>query len=370
MIPRVALVMMVKNEHQRILVSLESVKDIVQKFIIFDTGSNDNTIEIIKNFCKKHSIQLHLKIGTFVNFEVSRNECLDFADTVDDIDFLLLLDCNDELKNGKSLIKFLKKELYSNDTTSYLIAQEWWSGVSNKYFNMRLIKHRQGWRFKGVVHEYLCNKDPLKDGIEKAKYTPSDVVLFQDRTKDDDKSSKRFSRDKQLLFEEYTKNPVEPRTLFYLAQTCECLQHLDEAVKYYKERLLVQGFYEEKFHAAFRIGKINNSRQTPPENIIYWWLHAFEILPRAEPLLELAKFYTNNKQFSLAYIFIKQACELPYPKDILFVDNNVYDYERWHYLGIIAYYVDKKEDGLVGCLKAIAAKNLDVDHSNAKFYSN
>ena len=50
----ICLLMMVKNEEKRITVSFDSVKDFVDTFIILDTGSTDNTIPIMKEYCKNN----------------------------------------------------------------------------------------------------------------------------------------------------------------------------------------------------------------------------------------------------------------------------------------------------------------------------
>jgi glycosyltransferase involved in cell wall biosynthesis len=65
---KVVLVMMVKNEEKRLEVSFNSVKDYVDTFVILDTGSTDRTTMIIKNYCKKHNINLFLKEEPFVDF--------------------------------------------------------------------------------------------------------------------------------------------------------------------------------------------------------------------------------------------------------------------------------------------------------------
>ena len=150
----IALIMMLKNEEKRIKISLDSIIGHVDSMIIFDTGSTDNTINIIKEFSEKNNIPLRLKEGEFVNFCVSRNISLDFADTFEDVDYLLLLDCNDVLKHGDNLRK-LAKEHINSSSTAFLITQEWWSGAYTKYFNVRFIKARNGWRYKGSVHEYI-----------------------------------------------------------------------------------------------------------------------------------------------------------------------------------------------------------------------
>ena len=52
--PTIGLIMMCKNEKLRMQVSLDSVTDTVDCMIIYDTGSTDNTIDIVKDHCEKH----------------------------------------------------------------------------------------------------------------------------------------------------------------------------------------------------------------------------------------------------------------------------------------------------------------------------
>ena len=97
--PKIALGMIVKNEENVIEKTLASAIDAVDCMYIFDTGSTDNTINIINTFAKKYPTKkLYLKQGEFENFEVTRNTLLEWIDNhIDsiDIDFILLLDAND-----------------------------------------------------------------------------------------------------------------------------------------------------------------------------------------------------------------------------------------------------------------------------------
>ena len=79
--PIIGCLMMVKNEEERIHVSLESVANYVKCYIIYDTGSTDKTTDIIQNHCEKNKINLYMINGDFVNFAKSRNVSLDYADT-------------------------------------------------------------------------------------------------------------------------------------------------------------------------------------------------------------------------------------------------------------------------------------------------
>ena len=73
----IALLIMVKNETKRLHVTLNSVIGHVNSIVAFDTGSTDDTIDILKKFSEKHNIPLRLKEGGFIDFSTSRNVSLD-----------------------------------------------------------------------------------------------------------------------------------------------------------------------------------------------------------------------------------------------------------------------------------------------------
>ena len=222
--PTIGALLMVKNEEKRISVSLDSLVGKVDALIIYDTGSTDKTIEIIETFCEKNKLNLYLKKGNFVNFSVSRNISLDFADTTN-VHYIILLDCNDELQG--TILRDICLHFMDKDNNAFLFCQQWWCGQMDKYYNVRLVKARCGWRYMGSVHEWM--KDTLSP-TENSRFPvirlPDSIVLYQDRTKDDDKSRKRFTRDRELLLTDY-KNVV---TLIF-PHTLVMIQHLDFHVK-------------------------------------------------------------------------------------------------------------------------------------------
>lgn len=410
--PTIGLLMMLKNEKKRLHVTLNSVIGSVDALIIFDTGSTDNTIDIVKDFSEKHKINLYLIQGGFVNFSISRNTSLHYADSVG-VKYILLLDCNDELRGGNNL-RVLAKDFMDKPNNSFLLCQEWFTGVSDKYYNIRFVKNRCGWRYRGSVHEWM--KDTTRQGPEPAYpvvRVPDhmNIVLYQDRTQDDDKTSKRFHRDRELLLKDYENSPKDTRTLFYLAQTCECLGNLEEALHYSKLRLEVEGFIEEIFHSYMRCGNVCLSLSYSWEDTMGWYMKAYEHSLRAEPLVKIADYYRhratihdkeeiskyleNEKQedqkvlesggvykkvqynrkpnnfWRVSYSFLREACDLEYPHHcILFVDKGIYDYYRWHLMGIIAYYVGKFTEGKEAALKALSTGLNKVENEKIlKFYT-
>jgi glycosyltransferase involved in cell wall biosynthesis len=366
-IPHIALLMMLKNEELMLHISLDSCIGHIDSIVIYDTGSTDNTIQILKDFSDKNKIPLRLKEGEFKNFSESRNVSLDFADTFEDIDFILLMDCNDQLQGGDKLKDFCRKELDSNNN-AYLMCQHWWSGKYDKYFNSRLIKARREWRYKGSVHEYMydasTNKGPSIFKI------PDDIILYQDRTTDDNKTANRFTRDKELLLIDYKKDPREPRTLFYLAQTCSCLNQPEETLYFYKLRTELEGFQEEKFHAYLRCGEYSERLNLSWHDSMTFYMKAIEHTMRVEPLIKIAEHYIRTKRWLIAFTFSDLACSLLYPEQaILFVDKRAYDYTRWHINGIIGYYCGKYSAGKYSSQKAIETGiNPEMDNKILDFY--
>ena len=371
---RLALVMMIKNEEKRIEVSYDSVRQYTDTFVILDTGSTDRTIEITRAYCKKHNITLHLAEIPFVDFERSRNDLLDFADEVlKNHYFMLLLDCNDELRNHSELVKIV--ENHSGPQSGFHLRQQWWTGHSlDTYFNIRMVISHFGWRYRGVVHEYIA-RHAGKDGGNDI-FKCDDVILYQDRTLDDDKSQKRFKRDKILLHNAYLRITDDPRTLFYLAQTCNCMNQIQESYEYNLLRVKYEGFKEEVYHAYHRLGMLSQRLKHPWEESLGWFLKAYSHSKRAEPLCNIAEYYMTNDSFNsgkpdwhLAFCFISQACKLNFPhQQILFIDKNVYVYRRWHLLGRIGYYCNRFKEGRDGCIKALMAQDTQIDMDNLLHY--
>jgi glycosyltransferase involved in cell wall biosynthesis len=375
-----ALVMMVKNEERRIRVSFDSVKDYTDTFIILDTGSTDSTIDICREYCKEHNITLFLKEEPFVNFCVSRNVLLDYADEVlKKQRYLLQLDCNDELRNHDELMDFVIN--YKGTATGFYLKQQWWTGNNmDSYFNIRMCKSHCKWRYKGVVHEYIIQEGLTRKELRTGKMVErlEHIVLFQDRTVDDDKSFKRFTRDKEMLYAEYLKQPRDARTLFYLAQTCGCLGNVQDAYKFYILRTKEDddGFMEEIYQSYFRLGELSIFLGHPWEESLNWFLKAYSHSQRAEPLVKIAEYYLKHNHFGedkpdymMAYTFASMACKLVFPlNQILFVDRRCYFYKRYHMLGVVAYQVQQYKEGKEACIKALMAENDDTDMNNLVKY--
>ena len=73
---------MVKNEEPMINKTLEPfVKEGINSFLIFDTGSTDNTIKTVEAYFNKNDVKnWFIFQEEFVDFSTSRNRALDLAE--------------------------------------------------------------------------------------------------------------------------------------------------------------------------------------------------------------------------------------------------------------------------------------------------
>jgi glycosyltransferase involved in cell wall biosynthesis len=356
---QLAVVLMVKNEEKRIETTLNSVKDVVDGIILFDTGSEDKTVEIVKQFAEKHNIHFHLLQGQFEDFATSRNMLLDFADKLL-YDYLLLLDSNDEYRCDKNL----KQLINGASEEGFLLHQRWYVGPYEEldYYNIRLIKSNTGFRYKGSVHEYIDVPPGAKIG------KMGDIILYQDRVKDNDgKSQTRWKKDLTLLKRNIAMNPNNGRSQYYLAQTYDCLNMKADAMFFYKQRANNEdGFFEERFNSMMKCGQLERDE----DDSVKWYLKAYQLIERAEPLIGIVRIYRKRGKFKLAFLFAKLACELPYPSNcILWVNQRCYNHDRWQELGIVAYYVKEHELGQKACEKAVeSGYDVDLNKKNLIFY--
>lgn len=353
---------MVKNEEKCILITLNSIKNFANILIIYDTGSTDNTLDIIRKFCLENIIDLRLQIGEFENFAASRNKLLDFASNFDDIGPILLLDANDELRGASALIEKMND---IEENTGVLIRQEWWDGNTNTtYYNIHIIFPRYGWRYHGEIHEWIGHSNQHNICM-----MPHDVYIYQNRTYDCEKSNERFKTDLQILKKLYDSDNTNSRNVFYLAQTYYCLKMYDEALTYYQIRAQMGGYTEEVYQSYYACGEICEILNKDFCKATMFYLKSLEISSRAEPLVKIGKYYMKNKNWFSSFIFLNAACMVSFPTNqLLFINKDLYEHERWHLLSVVAFYAGFITEGKNACIRAIEARKMNVDIENLKFY--
>ena len=345
-------IIMVKDEEHSIIPTLKPYVGYTNNFFIYDTGSTDKTIEVIENFFIENSVT-NYKIITeeFVNFSVSRNKCLDYTrELFSNVTFMMMPDAEWYFTNVSGLVEHSKKIrglLYDQHSIDLKL-------TNSIYKNPRLMRIAGKSYFKGPVHEYLVGSlCPIP--------VPSDVYFsYLPSQKGNLQSAKRWEKDLKLLLDEFSKNENEPRTVYYLAQTYSCLGDVKNALFYYMGRSRMEiGHDEERYLATFKTAECFEKLDNWPMAQEFY-LKSYEMRPtRIEALVKLAKHH-NNPQAK--YMYSTQATRVPFPEtDLLEVNRNVYDYDRWEQLSISAWYMHQYDESYES-LKKILPFNSNKNH--------
>jgi len=358
---KIILVSIIKNEEKIIKRCLTSILSLVDGICITDTGSIDNTVSIVNNFFKEIKIPGKLYHDQWQNFGHNRSNsftnALDYCKELGwDLNktYGLLLDADMKLvinkfdKNAMSLIGY--NMIQSNSCLDY--------------YNTRFVRMDYNWKCIGVTHEYW-NGENL--GIL------SKEQIYIDDVGDGGSKSDKISRDIRLLEQGVKDEPNNGRYYFYLAQSYKDNGEFKKAIKHYKIRINIGGWYEEVWYAHYMISKCHLLLKNI-EKFEQWAVKAYNYRKnRAEPIYELVKYFRDTSQHYKAYHYYLIGKSISYPKDdILFIEKNVYDYSfDWEY-SILQYYVFPKErlDGLKNILNYYNnhSYNIELTFNNIEHY--
>jgi glycosyltransferase involved in cell wall biosynthesis len=353
---QIALILMIRNESKIIERCLKAVEGIVDAFCVHDTGSTDNTCDIVKEFlvgrtgCLTTSEWCDFGYNRTRSFQTARDYIRDTLKWDLSKTYGLLLDA-DMIFEAGSLRQQNLTEL------AYTILQ---CNGDIEYPNCRLIRMDHEWVCRGVTHEYW-------DGDTKP--LPKSICWINDKNDGGCKSDK-FERDARLLEKGLQDDPTNVRYMFYLAQTYHCLGRHEDAIRMYKKRFRAGGWDEERWYSLYMIGQTYLTLGNVPKFEKYMLQARAHRPHRAEPLYKLAKYFREKSEHYKAYQYILLGRDIPLSTDALFIETNVYtglfDYEET----ICLYYLNRKREGLRKSMEYVLTKTTYADSvlKNMNFY--
>lgn len=337
--------MIVKNESRVILRLLQSVAPYIDCYCICDTGSTDNTIEIIETFFEAQKIPGKIIREPFVDFGYNRTFSLKACEAID-VQYILLMDADMVLQVSPSITKEALYEKLTAD--AYYVFQ---GSETFFYKNVRIVRNQLGMTYWGVTHEYVRTPEGTRyDKMEKNE-------LFINDIGDGGSKADKFIRDIQLLTRGLEQEPNNDRYTFYLANSYRDAGQYQNAIDTYKKRIAIGGWFDEVWHSYYSIGKCYKL-MGDYIHAIHWWLEAYNYFPgRIENLYEIIHHYRNTGKNNLAYgIFLIADQERKKNKntDFLFLQKDIYDYKLDYELSIVGYYCNYRHyDLLKASLKVL-----------------
>lgn len=293
---RLLLNMIVKNEAAIIERCLKSVMPIICGAVIADTGSTDDTEQIISRLFHVAGKPVEIVHTTFENFSQARNFALRAARASSiPYDYIFFADADHQLT--------VRHPLPQLTAEAYALLQR---TPTVEYYNVRLLHRSLRCEYIGATHECIRpdNGSPVALGN-----------MWFDDAEDGANRVDKYVRDIRLLTEELRGEPLNSRAAFYLLQSLQGAGMIQRAFDMTTIFLQMEGSLpEERYWATYERGHYAELLDLPlPETVAYYQA-AYELRPhRAEPLARIAQLYRKAGSPHTALLYARQAALLPKP---------------------------------------------------------
>jgi len=340
----IGLNMIVKNEAHVIINTLTNLcsKVVFDYWVICDTGSTDNTKELIKEFFENKKIEGELHENEWLNFGHNRTLALDAA--FNKTDFLFIFDADDEIVGN-----FVFPE-NMDECDSYMVKY----GKSLVYKRKQIVNNKKKWKYCGVLHEYI----ECVDKENKVGEINSEYYIISGKTGNRSQDPQKYAKDAAILEKGYmtalkNDDPIHMRYSFYCANSYKDANDKENAIKWYKNTLTLNNWTQEKYISCIKLHELYES-QKMIEPQIFYALESYKYdKERVEGIFGLIKHYCivgeNDLSFSF-YSLIQQYYENNYLceqfSNKLFLHQDIYNFFLPYYMVIVSERLKKYELGL------------------------
>jgi glycosyltransferase involved in cell wall biosynthesis len=337
---KIGLCMIVKNESKIIERCLNSVKPLIDYVCIIDTGSTDDTVDVINNWMKSNGVDGQVVFEPWKDFAYNRSFAMEKIREKKYIDYVLMIDA-DEILMYEENVNFLEiKENLNCDLYNITCKLG-----SIEYARTSITKNDMPYFYKGVVHEYLECKEHIKTRETiKGIYN----IPFQDSARN--QNIEKYQHDAKVL-QDVLKIETDPflisRYTFYLAQSCRDSLEKEKAIYWYNERAK-QGFWNQEIYISlYQVAKIKESLEYPSDDIVQSYMRAYEVCPeRIEALHGAISYCRRNGRNHQAFMMVTYARSMPVNKTGLFSENWIWDYGIDDEYSIVSYWTGHIKEGI------------------------
>lgn len=344
----------VKNEQNTIMKLIYQFLEFSNEVHVTDTGSTDNTINIINDIIKvHHNVFLH-NFEWCYDFSKARNYSLTCYEC--NADYQFWCDGDDELND--KLMESLKefKNSTDKDADIYFMKYQYYNGDRNPHNRTSLLRVGKGLEWHDAIHEYIqyttahkVDYDLFNNGSLIIHKRPANVVhttrnleIFMNMQKE---GRKFTARNRYYFGRELLHNKLHE---FAKQQLHLCVESEEN------NRL-------DKINAILRLYEMND-----PEFIDYFF-KIFKIgVYRKDLFYKVASYYWNQKKKDVAEIYYKMCINTDKPiNQLTFGYDPICHINSLLQLGVIAY-----SKGDVQLSLDYNKQILDIDANNKSALDN
>ena len=336
----ICLNMIVKNEEKIIVHTLEKLLNKIRwdYWVICDTGSTDNTREVITEFFKSVNIPGELINHEWKDFGHNRTEALKCA--FEKTDYVFIFDADDEICLDFKLPENLWADAYLFQFGHY--------HDYNCYTRSLLVNNRQKWKYVGVLHEVI-----VPDGFANtSEVIRGNYFVVSGRSGDRNTNNPdKYLKDAKILEKAYQESkeindPLYERYAFYCANSYFDHGDVENAIKWYKITLTHNNWCQEKYVCCMKLFQ-SYEKLGQRETGFYYCVKSISYdKERAEGLHQLIVHYCAEGMPDIAFAYYRliqdylenrYANEIPNPNNHkLFVDNSILNFHLPYYMIIVS----------------------------------
>lgn len=338
-----------KNEEKFVRRWVESMNE-ADKIIVLDTGSTDNTVNLLKEL----GVEVHEKIFNPWRFDVARNASLDLVPL--EYDICVCTDLDEVFEKG------WKEKLvnaWQDDTTRVRYSFNWSFdeyGKPSTAFLINKIHSRENYIWHHPVHEVL------KCLTEEKEIICKDIVLnhYPDHTK---------SRGSYLPLLELSvkEDPEDDRNMHYLGREYMYYKEWDKCIETLKKHLkLKSATWKDERAASMRFIGRSYKAKGKIEEAKNWYQKAIAEAPYLrEGYVELAFIYYEEKNFFVAYDILKRCLNIKEQSESYINENFAWNGFIYDLISVCAFNLEYYDEALENIKKA-----LELDPNNIRLQLN
>jgi len=334
--------MIVKNEEQNIGRCLRSVKGVVDEIIVVDTGSDDKTCQIAQGF--------GAKVQSFMwndNFGDARNASLDLATR----EWILVLDADEELTTESREI--LQRAVLQPGVEGYFIKIVNVAGDDNCPENsadavFRLFRNRPDYRFRGAVHEQICNVIMEKNSKAQFPFIEDLIIFHYGYLKSQIEGKDKKRRNRVLLEKELITNPDDCLLRFhYAVELFRMGENLSAAQEFERLSTIVnplEVIYGPRLMRYIALAYFGANELPAALTAIQRGLTLFP--DYADLYYYGGAIYYQIKEYGLSYEYLQKALQAPKQPIYYTSGAGIQGFRTYYYLGQIAERFCNEEEAL------------------------
>jgi glycosyltransferase involved in cell wall biosynthesis len=344
----ICLVMIVRDESAIIRRALDSMKHIIDTFLIMDTGSKDGTPNIIRAWATENNIMGDVFHVPWVNFGHNKTQLIQGArghhnPHISCASYYVWLDADEvwitDSANPESYIldkQYVLQKFNACPKHDIFMIPTLFGPL--KYRRWNACRNNQLYRWDQPVHEIFVGEE-RNDSVD-----IDGIVLLARKEGNSSRNPDRYKND-AAMFLEYLRDHVDdPRATYYLAQTYESFDTA-ASIEWHKKRVaILSGYNEERYISCLHLGRL----VTDESEKITHWLAGTRINPgRLECFYELLmlEYRKNNHRGVIGWGFSAPDEREP-RKDWLFVEPAVYNGMFDLHFGVSLYWTQHYVEGL------------------------